>query len=265
MSAFSLRWAHVTRSQGLIVFVTSLTFLDVNHSYQDQIWSAQDWRQIVGRAHRQPQKDEVKFVNIITEDTADVIINEMARQKQDMFDVFVDKGPGRALEANLNGKTAYNAEPGLNDPKFLAEGNKDSDVDDEENVSHNVPVLGDPTKPLGWANNPDGTLKDPSTMTFVDSPSQENIELPLSFDDDTPGAVVNTGFDDTDVADEPPRGTSEQTHDFETGDSSVSVFRPQFRPSQSQASRKAPLPARVPTPMQPPRDKTRRGRGGKRL
>ncbi|KAL0064507.1 hypothetical protein AAF712_008565 [Marasmius tenuissimus] len=104
----------------------------------------------------------------------------------------------------------------------------------QENISHNVPVLGDPTKPLGWANNPDGTLKDPSTMTFVDSPSQENIELPLSFDDDTPGAVVNTGFDDTDVADEPPRGTSEQTHDFETGDSSVSVFRPQFRPSQSQ-------------------------------
>ncbi|KAK1233548.1 hypothetical protein PQX77_003294 [Marasmius sp. AFHP31] len=97
----------------------------------DQIWSAQDWKQIVGRAHRQPQKDEVKFVNIIAEDTADVIINEMARQKQDMFDVFVNTGPGKALEANLNGRTAYNAEPGLNDPNFLAEGNEDSEVENE--------------------------------------------------------------------------------------------------------------------------------------
>ncbi|KAF8219034.1 P-loop containing nucleoside triphosphate hydrolase protein, partial [Tricholoma matsutake] len=57
----------------------------------DQPWSAQDERQIRGRAHRQPQKKIVKVIHLLANDSADLLMNAVARGKRDMFDAFVNK------------------------------------------------------------------------------------------------------------------------------------------------------------------------------
>ncbi|KAJ3560425.1 hypothetical protein NP233_g10845 [Leucocoprinus birnbaumii] len=57
----------------------------------DQPWSAQDEQQIIGRAHRQPQKRVVKVFYLLANDSADLLMNSMARNKRDMFDAFVNK------------------------------------------------------------------------------------------------------------------------------------------------------------------------------
>ncbi|KAF8074473.1 P-loop containing nucleoside triphosphate hydrolase protein [Lyophyllum atratum] len=57
----------------------------------DQPWSAQDERQTRGRAHRQPQKKTVKVIHLLASDSADLLMNDVARGKRDMFDAFVNK------------------------------------------------------------------------------------------------------------------------------------------------------------------------------
>ncbi|KAK7434927.1 hypothetical protein VKT23_019930 [Stygiomarasmius scandens] len=61
----------------------------------DQPWSAQDEKQIIGRAHRQPQKSTVKVIHILANETSDLIMNEMARQKKGMSDAFLNKEMGK--------------------------------------------------------------------------------------------------------------------------------------------------------------------------
>jgi SNF2 family DNA or RNA helicase len=62
--------------------------------HQTQPWSAQDERQIRGRAHRQPQKKTVKAIHLLASDSSDLLMNDMALRKQDMFDAFVNKELG---------------------------------------------------------------------------------------------------------------------------------------------------------------------------
>jgi SNF2 family DNA or RNA helicase len=67
---------------------------------QDQPWSAQDERQIRGRAHRQPQQKEVLVYHLLANDTADIVLSGMARGKHDMLEAFLSKqsNQGRLLE-----------------------------------------------------------------------------------------------------------------------------------------------------------------------
>ncbi|GLB36948.1 putative aortic smooth muscle cell differentiation [Lyophyllum shimeji] len=69
----------------------------------DQPWSAQDENQIRGRAWRQPQKKTVKTIHLLASDSADLLIHDMARQKRDMFDAFVNKELGEEWSQLLKG------------------------------------------------------------------------------------------------------------------------------------------------------------------
>ncbi|KAF8057085.1 P-loop containing nucleoside triphosphate hydrolase protein, partial [Lyophyllum atratum] len=57
--------------------------------FLDQPWSAQDERQIRGRSYRHPQKKVVKCYHILADQTADVILNALARGKHDMLEAFL--------------------------------------------------------------------------------------------------------------------------------------------------------------------------------
>jgi len=48
-------------------------------------------RQIRGRAHRQPQQKVVKVIHLLAANSADLIVNEFARNKLEMFDAFMNK------------------------------------------------------------------------------------------------------------------------------------------------------------------------------
>lgn len=64
---------------------------------KDQPWSAQDERQIRGRAHRQPQKQIVKAIHLLAGDSSDLLMNDMAKGKKDMFEAFVNKELGQGM------------------------------------------------------------------------------------------------------------------------------------------------------------------------
>jgi TATA-binding protein-associated factor len=55
------------------------------------VWSYQEARQILARAHRQPQKKIVKAIHILAGDSSDILLNSIALRKREMFDVFVSK------------------------------------------------------------------------------------------------------------------------------------------------------------------------------
>ena len=80
----------------VIFFVSTLILLSVGclHFLQDQPWSAQDERQIRGRAHRQPQTKTVKVIYLLANNSADLLMNAVARGKRDMFEAFVNKELG---------------------------------------------------------------------------------------------------------------------------------------------------------------------------
>ncbi|CAA7271229.1 unnamed protein product [Cyclocybe aegerita] len=59
--------------------------------FLDQPWSAQDERQIRGRAHRHPQTKEVDLYMLLANETADVLIAGMARGKGDALEAFLAK------------------------------------------------------------------------------------------------------------------------------------------------------------------------------
>ncbi|KAF5345577.1 hypothetical protein D9756_011032 [Leucocoprinus leucothites] len=69
----------------------------------DQPWSSQDECQIIGRAHRQPQRRIVKVIYLLANDSADLLMNAMARNKRDMFDAFVNKELREELQTILQG------------------------------------------------------------------------------------------------------------------------------------------------------------------
>ncbi|KAF9443968.1 hypothetical protein P691DRAFT_808051 [Macrolepiota fuliginosa MF-IS2] len=71
----------------------------------DQPWSAQDERQIRGRAHRQPQEKTVKVIHLLASDSADLLMKDVARGKSDMFNAFVNKELGEELRTLLQGHT----------------------------------------------------------------------------------------------------------------------------------------------------------------
>ena len=73
-----------------MIYRTSVNIF--NNLIQDQPWSAQDERQIRGRAHRQPQKKEVLLIHLLANDTADIVLSGMARGKHDMLEAFLSKG-----------------------------------------------------------------------------------------------------------------------------------------------------------------------------
>ncbi|KAJ3764543.1 P-loop containing nucleoside triphosphate hydrolase protein, partial [Lentinula raphanica] len=72
----------------------NLTIADIV-IFLDQPWSAQDERQILGRAYRQPQAKTVKAIHLLAENSSDVLINGMARGKKDMLEAFVNKEQGK--------------------------------------------------------------------------------------------------------------------------------------------------------------------------
>ncbi|KAJ3885134.1 P-loop containing nucleoside triphosphate hydrolase protein [Lentinula edodes] len=61
----------------------------------DQPWSAQDERQIRGRAHRQPQSKVVRVIHLLANDSSDIIIYNISRGKEHLFDAFLNKQLGQ--------------------------------------------------------------------------------------------------------------------------------------------------------------------------
>lgn len=55
---------------------------------QDQPWSAQDMRQIVGRVWRQPQKKTVKLIRLLAINTTDIMMSGSAGVKAELLDEF---------------------------------------------------------------------------------------------------------------------------------------------------------------------------------
>ncbi|KAJ3494060.1 hypothetical protein NLJ89_g10889 [Agrocybe chaxingu] len=88
--------------------------------FLDQPWSAQDERQIRGRAHRQPQKKEVTCYHLLANNTADVILSGLARGKGDMMEAFLKKETGQELFQMLSGKMQANPDDDLDegDPEY---------------------------------------------------------------------------------------------------------------------------------------------------
>ena len=62
---------------------------------QDQLWSAQNERQICGCALRQGQEKLIICYHILTSRTADILLASLARKKEDMLEVFLQKDSGR--------------------------------------------------------------------------------------------------------------------------------------------------------------------------
>ena len=58
-------------------------------------------RQIRGRAHRQPQQKTVVAIHLLASESTDILMNDIALQKRDMFDAFVNKelGKGKHLSS----------------------------------------------------------------------------------------------------------------------------------------------------------------------
>ncbi|KAF5343808.1 hypothetical protein D9758_016219 [Tetrapyrgos nigripes] len=83
----------------------------------DQPWSSQDAKQIIGRAHRQPQDQVVDVIFLLGRGSSDMLVNEMAKRKHKMFKVFVNKKLDSELETILQGKPV---------------GHPDQEIDDED-------------------------------------------------------------------------------------------------------------------------------------
>ncbi|KAF5347355.1 hypothetical protein D9756_010004 [Leucocoprinus leucothites] len=136
----------------------------------DQPWSAQDERQIRGRAHRQPQDKIVKVISLLAMDSADTLMYEVARGKQNMFDAFMQKGLGDELRQLLQGHI-----PGIDDasektirppPKKTQHRKKPIVVDNDE--------ITEPT------NTPQSEKEIYSTSEIQSASERDDISLQLS-------------------------------------------------------------------------------------
>ncbi|KAG6876903.1 hypothetical protein C0993_012196 [Termitomyces sp. T159_Od127] len=76
----------------------------------DQPWSSQEERQIRGRAWRQPQKKTVTEIHLFAEDSADLVMYQVARGKKNAFDSFVNKETGKELRQILTGSVLDNGD-----------------------------------------------------------------------------------------------------------------------------------------------------------
>ncbi|THU90177.1 hypothetical protein K435DRAFT_864524 [Dendrothele bispora CBS 962.96] len=65
--------------------------------FLDQPWSAQDERQIRGRAHRQPQRKEVKVIHVLANNSSDILIETLMTTLPDMHDLL----SGRVIQTEL--------------------------------------------------------------------------------------------------------------------------------------------------------------------
>ncbi|KAF8523869.1 P-loop containing nucleoside triphosphate hydrolase protein [Hysterangium stoloniferum] len=81
----------------------NLTICDVIILF-NQPWSSQETRQIRGQAHRQPQKKVVKVIHLLAGESSDILLNQIALQKEDMFNAFVNKDLGKELLDIMTGK-----------------------------------------------------------------------------------------------------------------------------------------------------------------
>ncbi|KAG5719786.1 DNA repair protein rhp26 [Termitomyces sp. T112] len=112
----------------------------------DQPWSSQEEQQIRGRAWRQPQRKTVTEIHLFAEDSADLVMYNVARGKKDAFDVFVNKQTGRDLQQILSGSA-------------IDDGH---DVDDEATASHQKAPLPESI------DLPEGATSDASSMLITD-------------------------------------------------------------------------------------------------
>lgn len=79
----------------LVCSIDRLFFHPLIQLRQDQPWSAQDVRQMRGRVHRQPQKHKVHCYHLLANETADILVSDMAQGKQGMMDAYLDKPAGK--------------------------------------------------------------------------------------------------------------------------------------------------------------------------
>ncbi|KAF8889787.1 P-loop containing nucleoside triphosphate hydrolase protein [Infundibulicybe gibba] len=92
----------------------------------DQPWSAQDERQIRGRAHRQPQKKTVHVYHLLADNTTDILLSGMAQGKQELLEAFLNQKSGA-------GKSIPNL------VRLLS--GKALDDDDDEAIDEETPAL----------------------------------------------------------------------------------------------------------------------------
>ncbi|KAG6839498.1 hypothetical protein C0991_002138, partial [Blastosporella zonata] len=91
-----------------VLLISSVASAGINLScadvviFFDQPWSAQEERQIRGRAWRQPQSKTVKIIHLLAAESADLVMNAVAREKKDMYEHFVDKQVGENLRRIFN-------------------------------------------------------------------------------------------------------------------------------------------------------------------
>jgi SNF2 family DNA or RNA helicase len=93
-----------------VIFLVSVVvhhWLAFSISLQDQPWSAQDERQIRGRAHRQPQTKVVKCFHILADGTADIVLSYMAGGKKTMMETFLEKDAGKGTRECSITTTGY--------------------------------------------------------------------------------------------------------------------------------------------------------------
>ncbi|KAG5634213.1 hypothetical protein H0H81_002857 [Sphagnurus paluster] len=69
-----------------------------------QPWSAQDERQIHGRALRQGQKKRVVCYHPLANGTADIVLSALAREKHELLEAFLEKQDGRDMLDLMSGK-----------------------------------------------------------------------------------------------------------------------------------------------------------------
>ncbi|RXW13276.1 hypothetical protein EST38_g12578 [Candolleomyces aberdarensis] len=69
----------------------------------DQPWSAQDERQIRGRAHRQPQSRVVTCYHLLAAETADIALSSMAGGKKEMLETFLSRPGAIKVNQSLHG------------------------------------------------------------------------------------------------------------------------------------------------------------------
>ncbi|KJA15384.1 hypothetical protein HYPSUDRAFT_207935 [Hypholoma sublateritium FD-334 SS-4] len=98
-----------TQSQYRVLALSSVGTTGINLAFcsliifLDQPWSAQDVLQMTGRVHRQPQKKPVLSIHLLGNETADVLVANMAEGKQDMMEAFLSKKAGQELYDLLSG------------------------------------------------------------------------------------------------------------------------------------------------------------------
>ncbi|KAG6852776.1 hypothetical protein C0991_009199 [Blastosporella zonata] len=153
----------------------------------DQPWSAQDERQIRGRAHRQPQKKEVVVIHLLARDSADLLMHNVARAKQDMFEAFVDKAVAAEMHRNLRGEFTE-AEPSPKPPKKSTKVkepqviviNEDNVIDVDEVDEDDLPGL----EPELYATSSDGisvnsiNMFDTTSDAMEPEPEETPVQLP---------------------------------------------------------------------------------------